>query len=81
MAGVDIGLLIGIISSVAGALAWYRSLARSQYARERELAHILKNQEQTGLVLHDLVDQVDELGDRLTKQEALIITAFARLKP
>jgi hypothetical protein len=81
MAGVDIGLAIGLISSLAGALAWYRSLARSQYARERELAHILKNQEQAGLVLHDLVEQVDDIGDRMTKQEALIISAFARLKP
>ncbi|MBD2462268.1 hypothetical protein H6G89_14565 [Oscillatoria sp. FACHB-1407] len=78
MAGVDVGLLVGLISSLAGALAWYRSLARSQYARERELAHILKNQEQSNLVLRDLVDQVDELGDRLTKHEALLISAIGR---
>jgi hypothetical protein len=78
MFGVDIGLIFSLGSSLVGALAWYRAIARSQYARERELSHVLRNQNQAQQALCELGDEVDQVGDRLTKIEALLITISGR---
>ncbi|WNZ22731.1 hypothetical protein HJG54_07580 [Leptolyngbya sp. NK1-12] len=59
MFGLDVSLLIGIISSVTGALAWYRSLTRSQYAREREYAHILNALEQNRANMQLILNEAD----------------------
>jgi hypothetical protein len=78
MFGVDVGLIFSLGSSLVGALAWYRAIARSQYARERELSHVLRNQSQAEQALHDLSGEVDQVCDRLTKIEALLIMLSGR---
>jgi hypothetical protein len=70
--GIDIKMAFGIISSVVGALAWYRSLTRSQYAREREYAHIMNALEQNSANMRLILDEADALGDRLSRLEILI---------
>jgi hypothetical protein len=69
----DIRTALALASSVMGATFWYRGLARSGYAREREYAHIMKNLEQASLSHAEIFKELDELGDRLSRLEILLI--------
>lgn len=83
-AGVDVGVAIALVTSLAGLLSWYRSIARSQYAHEREFAHIMRNLEQQSKAVADIADQVDELGGRFAavteRQSRLETLIIARLR-
>ncbi len=77
---LDVGLIIASITTLASVLAWYRSQTRNTYAREREISHIFKNQEQAAQLLHQVSADVDDLGDRIARLEVLIITALSLKK-
>ena len=76
MFGLDIGLVLTVCGSLFGVMSWYRSLTRSQYAHEREYLHIMRNLEQQSKAVADIADQVDELGDRQSRLETLILARF-----
>jgi hypothetical protein len=73
MFSFDIGLAISIITSLAAALAWHRSNARNQYAREREYLHILKTLEQNRESILHLISACDDVEDRLSRLEVWLL--------
>jgi uncharacterized protein YaaR (DUF327 family) len=75
LAGFDVGLAIALSGVAVSVIGWFRSQTRSQYARERDYAHIMRNQEQEQQAIAELAHEVDTIGDRLTKIEALMISA------
>lgn len=63
---LDIGLLISIATSIISALGWYRSYTRSSYAQERQTSHIVE-------ALNELCDSSDEVSDRLSRLEIILL--------
>jgi len=73
MIGFDTGLLLAAGSSAAALLGWYRSVTRNQYAREREYAHIARSLEQQTQAIGELLKELDNLGDRISRLEILVL--------
>lgn len=73
MPGIDIGLIIALASALGSTLAAYRAMIRSQYSREREVAHMLESLERGSHVLQELIKQLDAVEDRLSRLEILIL--------
>jgi hypothetical protein len=73
MFGLDIGLALTLTTAFASALVAYRGLVRGQYAREREYAHIMRTLEQNRENIAHLLNEVDTVGDRLSRVEVLIL--------
>lgn len=77
MTGIDISLALALISAAASALGWHRSATRSQYAREREYTHILKNLDQQAQAHGEIFKELDAVEDRLSRLEILILRSHA----
>ncbi len=61
------GLLLGILSLLAGFFMWYRGAVEKSYAAQRDFGHIRRNQEQ----MLSAIDQLEsEWDDRLQAQQA-----------
>lgn len=73
MAGFDIGLIIAITSALASALGWHRSIARTQYARERQYEHIFRNLEIQAQAHSEIFKELDAVADRLSRLEILLL--------
>lgn len=63
---LDIGLIISISTTAAALLGWYRSTIRSNYAQERQCAHIVE-------ALRELCDSSDDVADRLSRLEIILL--------
>jgi hypothetical protein len=73
MLGLDLGLVISIATTSAAVLAWYRSVARNQYAKERQYDHIIKNLEQAASAHQEIYKELDSVTDRLSRLEILLL--------
>jgi hypothetical protein len=69
----DPRLVLALLSSLVGAIAWYRALARSEYEKERQYAHIMKNLEQASLAHAEIFKELDAVGDRLSRLEIILL--------
>jgi hypothetical protein len=80
LGGIDLGLSLALISALASALAWHRSLTRNQYNREREYSYLIKAIEQQNIYSKELTNdhrailkELDTTNDRLSRLEILLI--------
>lgn len=70
----NLSLILGIVLSLlslftgfAGALAWYSSRVKKQYAAERDFGHLKRNYEQLSQNLKELWRQNDERFDAVDR--------------
>lgn len=70
------GFLLGLLTSLLGALAWYGSAVRKRYAAERDFQHLKNNYAQLaanqGTILSALQETNDKLGDIHTEVADLV---------
>lgn len=61
------GFVLGLFTSLAGALAWYATSVRKRYAAERDFQHLKRNYEQLaanqGVMLSNFAELDSKLGD------------------
>ncbi len=61
------GFLLGLLTSLLGALAWYGNAVQRKYAAERDFQHLKRNYEQLaanqGVILSSLNEVNDSLKD------------------
>ena len=57
-----IGLCIGVISFLSGAILWYKGSIEKRYAAQRDFGHLKNNQETISRVLNEVCEQIDELS-------------------
>lgn len=61
------GFILGLLTSLFGAIAWYGSAVQKRYAAERDFQHLKRNYEQLaanqGTILASLNDTNEKLGD------------------
>lgn len=69
-----VATLLGIISILAGGIAWYRGSVTRSYAAEREMGHIKRNLEQLSQGLGSINDELEGINRTLVKLEALILS-------
>lgn len=62
-----IPLVIGVIGSCFGAVAWYRGAVEKRYAAQRDFAHLRENQKQISSSVNDLFKEQDRRFDTLEK--------------
>lgn len=67
-----VGLLMGVVSFIAGAIAWYRGAVEKRYAAERSFDHLRRNQEQMGQAITSVLDEVESLARDAESSAALI---------
>lgn len=70
---LDIGLFIAAATAIVSVLGWYRSQVRTSYSHEREYLHISRNLEQAAIAHQDIFKEVDQINDRLSRLEILLI--------
>ncbi len=72
--------VVGLVGTVGGMLAWYRSAGVKAYAAEREFGHIKGNLENLNrnldLLLRDLDSRLDRIESQLAKFEAILLTRY-----
>jgi hypothetical protein len=64
---------LGIGAAIAGIVAWYTERTRRNYAREREMAHLLGNLKQTQEAVLEIGEQVDRIAVKMERLEILIL--------
>lgn len=77
-----IGLLMGVISFVAGAVTWYRGSVEKRYAAERDFNHVRRNLEQLSGNLNDFAEEMDHRFDQtngeLIQVKSLLMALLAK---
>lgn len=70
------GFLLGLLTSILGALAWYGSSVQKKYAAERDFQHLKNNYAQLaanqGVILSNLQETNEKLGDIHTELADLV---------
>ncbi len=75
-----IALIVSLTTVGVGFLAWLRKDERERYARERELAHALKNFQTVSTAVNQLEDKIDE-GFADVNQELSNIRTVLQMPP
>ena len=80
MTGIDIGLIIAVVSALAGAIAWYRNYTREAYARERKLGHIENHIKQHSESINVLFRDAEETLNELNQSDRMILRELSELR-
>lgn len=62
-------LVVGVITSIGGGVAWYSAFVRKQYAAERDFQHLKRNYETMRDALSALEDDLDKRLDKVDLQQ------------
>ncbi len=69
-----IPVIMGVISFVGGAVAWYSAAVKKRYASERDFNHLKRNYESLSTNIASLSDLLDQRLDNITLIMAKIET-------
>ncbi|NEP19609.1 MAG: hypothetical protein F6J97_22415 [Leptolyngbya sp. SIO4C1] len=78
-----ISLLVGLVTSVGGGIAWWRAIVRKQYAAERDFGHLKRNYQQLAQNVNAMYKESDQRFDRLDLElvelKGLLAALLARM--
>ena len=57
-----VGSILGLFSFISGGVLWYKGSIEKKYAAERDFNHLRKNQEQMGIALGNIFDEVEAIA-------------------
>lgn len=72
-------LVIGVLTSIGGATAWYSAFVRKRYAAERDYQHLKRNYETMRDALTDLSTEMDQRFDKVDLQQVHITAMLQNL--
>lgn len=78
-----VSLVVGLVTSIGGGVAWWRAVVRKQYAAERDFGHLKRNYQQLAQGVDLLYKEGDKRFDRLDLEmvelKGLLAAVLARM--
>ena len=73
-------ILMGLVATISGAIAWYRSTVRKQYASERDFNHIRNSIAQLAQAIADQDKFTEEQLSRLNSRIDTLNSTLTEIK-
>lgn len=73
-------IILGLVASVSGGIAWYSASVRKRYAAERDFKHLLRSFEQLTQAIAAQNDDLDEKVDRINRRLDMMATIQTEIK-